>query len=76
MYEFSWSWFFIGTLVTAASAAVVVWYRPISDNLGSGASSYDRFKFWGLIGVLVGFVMMLNLHTVLLTLFFNSLFGR
>ena len=76
MYEFSWSWFFIGTLVTAASAAVVVWYRPISDAMGSGASSYDRFKFWGVIGVLVGFIVMLNVHTLLLGWFFNSLFNR
>jgi len=75
-YVFSWSWFFIGALVAAAGVALVVWYRPIADTMGSGVSSYEQFKFWGLIGTLVGLVMMLNLHTLLLTAILNAILGR
>ena len=73
-YTFSWSWFFIGILVFLASAALVVWYRPIADNFGSGVGSYDRFRMWGLIGCGIGFIMMLNLHTVILRLIFSQFF--
>ena len=70
-YEFSVGAFFLGILIVAISAVVLRWYQPIADNLSSGVSSYDRFKLAGLIGVGVGFVVMLNLHTVLLQAFVN-----
>ncbi len=73
-YTFSWGWFGIGLLVLAASVALTVWYRPIADNFGSGVASYERFRLWGLIGCGIGFIMMLNLHTLLLGWFFSMLF--
>ena len=74
-FAFSWSWFFIGILITAASAALVVWHQPIADNLGSGVSSYDRFKLAGVIGLTIGLAVMLNLHTLILTWLLGSIFG-
>ena len=65
-YEFSVGAFFLGILIVAISAVVLRWYQPIADNLSSGVSSYDRFKLAGLIGVIVGFVVMLNLHSIIL----------
>jgi hypothetical protein len=76
IYTFSWGWFFIGIIVLAASVALTVWYRVIADNFGNGVSSYDRYRLWGLIGCGLGFIVMLNLHTYLLVLFFSQLFGR
>jgi len=74
-YTFDWGAFILGILILAAGGALVVYYRPIADNFGSGAASYDRYRIWGLIGCGLGLVVMLNLHTFLLTLFFSQLFG-
>ena len=74
-YTFSWGWFFIGIIILLCSGGLTAWYRPIADNFGSGVSSYDRFRLWGLIGCGVGLVVMLNLHTLILTLIFSRIFG-
>ncbi len=75
-YEFSFASFFIGFIIVAVGAAFMIWHQVIADNLGSGVSSYDRFKFWALITVVVGFLVMLNLHVFILGNLLNSLFHR
>ena len=75
-YTFSWGWFFLGMLVTAVGAALVIWHRQIADAMGSGVVSYERYKLWGLIGVGIGLLVMLNIHTLFLSWFFSLLFGR
>ena len=75
-YNFSWGWFTIGIIITFAGVALTTWYRPIADNFGSGVSSYERFRMWGLIGCGVGILVMLNVHTLILTAIFSQLFGR
>ena len=74
-YTFSWGWFFIGILTLLAGSALTVWYRPVADNFGSGVSSYERYRMWGLIACGVGLMVMLNIHTILLTWFLGMLFG-
>jgi hypothetical protein len=74
-YTFSWGTFFVGMLILLAGAALTIWYRPIADNLGSGVSSYDRYRLVGLIGCGVGFIVMLNLHSLILGWLFGMLFG-
>jgi hypothetical protein len=74
MYEFNLGSFFIGLLILAAGVAFVKWHQQVADNFGSGVSSYDRYKLWALITCGVGLIVMVNLHTMLLTWFFNSLF--
>ena len=75
-YTFSWNWFFIGTLILIAGAALTIWYRPIADNIGGGVGSYDRYRLWGLAGIGLGLITMLNLHTLLLYGFFSMIFSR
>lgn len=75
-WNFSIGWMIIGLIITAASGAVVANYQKISDTMLSGVSSYDRVKFWGLIGVGIGLAVMANLHTLVLTLFVNTVFKR
>jgi hypothetical protein len=70
-YEFSIGSFFVGLLILAAGVAFVKWYQPIADNMGSGVASYERFKLWAFITCGVGFVVMVNLHTMLLTWIFD-----
>ncbi len=73
-YTFSWAWFGIGALIVLTGAALTIWHRQIADNLGSGVVSYERYRMWGLIGVGIGLVVMINLHTLLLSWFFSMLF--
>ena len=74
MYTFSVTWFFIGMLIVALSTAAVVFHRPLADNLAGGVASYERFKLWGLIGCGVGLLVMLNIHTLILSIIFDAIF--
>jgi hypothetical protein len=75
-YEFSIGWFFGGLLVLAAGVAFVKWHQVIADNLGGGVGSYEKYKLWAFITCGVGFLVMLNLHTFILTWIFSLIFGR
>jgi len=75
-YEFSIGSFFAGLIILAIGVAFVRWYQPIADNLGSGVASYERFKLWAFIACGLGFVVMVNLHTVLLGWLFSLFFSR
>ena len=66
----------IGLIITTLSGLVVAKYQVISDNMLSGVSSYDRVKFWGLIGVGLGLAVTANLHTFFLTILVSLLFKR
>lgn len=74
-YTFSWGTFFVGALILLLGAALIIWYRPIADNLGRGVSSYDRYRLAGIIGCVLGFIVMLNLHSLILGWFFGMFFG-
>ena len=65
---------FIGLVILIVSGAVIANYQKISDYMLSGVSSYDRVKFWGLIGVGIGLVVMANLHTLILTTLVRVIF--
>ena len=56
----------IGFLILAAGGALVVFYRPIAENMASGVNSYDRIKLVGVIAIVLGFLVMTNLHSVIL----------
>jgi hypothetical protein cdiviTM7_02192 len=73
-WNFNIGWMVLGLAILIASGAVVANYQKISDHMLSGVSSYDRVKFWGLIGVVVGLIVMANLHTLLLTALVKVLF--
>lgn len=73
-YEFSFASFFLGFIIVTVGAAFMLWHQIIADNLGSGVSSYDRFKLWALITCVVGFIVMLNLHWFILGNLLISIF--
>jgi uncharacterized membrane protein len=66
MYEFSIGAFFLGFLILLVGVAFMRWHQWVADNFGDGVSSYDRYKLWALVTCVVGFVVMVNLHTPLL----------
>ena len=65
-YEFSVGSFFFGILIVAIGVAFMRWHQVIADNLGSGVSSYDKFKLWALITCIIGFAVTINLHVFIL----------
>ena len=75
-YKFTFGSFFVGLIVLIIGAVMTVYHQKLADNLASGISSYDRFKFWGLVVCGVGFGIMLCLHTIPLGWLAESLFGR
>ena len=72
--EFSIGSFFVGLIILLIGVIFTRWHQVIADNLGSGVSSYDRFKLVGLLACLLGFIVMLNLQTLILGWFFGLLF--
>ena len=75
-WNFSFGWFITGVLILAAGTAVTVFYQKIGDNLASGVSSYNKIKLVGIIIAGIGFLVMANLHTLILSLFVNLVFKR
>ena len=75
-YEFSLGWMFGGLLVALAGGLIVIFYKQIADNLANGVSSYDRVKLFGIITTVVGLLITANLHTFILKLLVNLLFGK
>jgi len=73
-YEFSIGSFFFGILIVIIGAAFMRWHQVVADNLGSGVSSYEKFKLWALITCVVGFVVALNLHVFILGNLLQSIF--
>lgn len=66
MYEFSIGSFFVGLLILAIGVAFVRYHQWVADNFGGGVGSYERYKLWATITCLVGFIVMLNLHTTII----------
>lgn len=75
-WTFSIGWVFVGLLIAAAGAAMVVFYKPIADNIAGGINYYDKVKLFGIIGIILGLLIMANLHTAILTAFVNLVFKR
>ncbi|MCG5125826.1 hypothetical protein MBN09_02395 [Candidatus Saccharibacteria bacterium] len=75
-WNFSFSWVFIGLIIVIIGGIMVAKYQEISTNFLSGVSSYERVKFWGLIAILLGLIVMSYLHIFLLTLFVQAVFKR
>ena len=74
MYELSLGSFFVGFLILTAGVALMRWHQWVADNFGSGFSSYERYKLWAIIVCGVGFIVMINLHAVILRWLLGSFF--
>ena len=76
-WTFSVGWMMIGLLIFAAGGAIVALHQKIADSMMAGAVDYQRVKFIGLIVIAVGFVVTVNLHTLILSWLVNLIFpGR
>lgn len=75
-FEYSFGWMVGGLLIALAGGLIVIFYKQIADNLASGVSSYDKVKLFGVITVVVGLLITANLHTFLLGIIVNLMFGK
>lgn len=59
-----------------AGALIVIYYQKVAESFLNGVTDYEKTKLIGIIVVIVGLILVTNLHTVLLTAFVNLLFKR
>ena len=75
-FTFDFGWMIGGLIIAAAGGAIVFFYRQIAENLANGVSSYDHVKLFGVITIIVGLVITMNLHTFILTLLVHWITGK
>ena len=75
-WNFSIGWLILGLLIAGVGTVIIVKYQWIADNLSSGVVVYQKTKLIGLITILIGFIVMTNLHTFLLTALVKIIFKR
>ena len=71
--EYTLGTFFTGLVIFIIGALIFIFYRPISENIAHGVSSYDKIKLVGIITIGVGFLVMVGLHLVILNFLVKSL---
>ncbi|MBR3252561.1 hypothetical protein IKF84_00595 [Candidatus Saccharibacteria bacterium] len=74
-FTFDFGWMAGGIVIAAAGVAIVFFHRQIAENLANGVSSYDHVKLFGVITIVVGLLVTMNLHTFILTLIVNMIRG-
>ena len=75
-FTFDFGWMFGGLAITLIGGAIVVFYRQIADNLVNGVSSYDKVKLFGIITLVIGLLVTMNLHTFVLSLLVGVISGK
>lgn len=75
-FTFSIGWMFGGLAIALVGGLIVIFYRPISENLANGVSSYEHVKLFGVITIIVGFLIASNLMSLVLTGIVKLLFGK
>jgi hypothetical protein len=75
-WNFSFASLLIGLAITVVGGLLVILHQKISDFWLSGANSYNHVKLVGVITILVGLIIMTNLHTLILTWLVNIIFRR
>jgi hypothetical protein len=73
-YEFSFGSLLVGCIIVIVGTVFMRFHQTIANNLGSGVSSYDRYKFWALMTCLLGFLVMMNLHWFILGNLLHAIF--
>lgn len=74
-FTFSLGWVIGGVVIALVGGLIVIFYQKIADFLANGVSSYDHVKLFGIITIIVGLLIAMNLHTLILTLLVNFIRG-
>ena len=75
-FTFNFGWMIAGLVIAAAGGAIVFFYRQIAHGLVNGVSSYERVKLFGVITIIVGLAVAMNLHIIILTFIVSLLTGK
>ena len=75
-WNFNIGWFILGLMIMVGGTLGMVFHRQIADNMASGVASYDKVKLFSGIAIGLGLLIMMNLHTLILTFFVNLVFKR
>lgn len=75
-YELSMGAFIVGVIILAIGIAFVRFHQWIANSFGGGIGSYERYKLYALVICALGFIVMVNLHAMLIEWFFGMLFNR
>ena len=70
-WEFNIGWFLGGIAISIIGLLMIKFHRAIADNLFGGMSSYDKVKIAGIIAIVLGFIIMCNLHSIILYFIFH-----
>ena len=73
-WTFNVGWMMIGLLVFAGGGAIVALHQKIADSMMAGTVDYQRVKIVGLIVIGLGMILMMNLHTLMLSWLVNLIF--
>lgn len=74
-FEYSFGWMFAGIAIIAAGFIITRFYKQIADNFLYGVGSYNKVKKVGVITIIVGMLVVFNLHVLVLELIANTFFG-
>ena len=74
-YEFSFGWAFGGLAIMIAATIFLRFHQWVADNFGAGVADYEHYKLYALIAIGVGFLIMINLVPLLLSMVAHTLFG-
>jgi len=72
--QFDWMWFFIGLGVVAIGVIVLRFYHQIAD--ATRTMNYSKWQFSGVVIIIVGFFVALNLHTMIINAIVNLILSR
>ena len=76
-WTFNVGWMMIGLLIFAAGGAIVALHQKIADSMMAGVVDYQKVKLVGLIVIGLGLIIMINLHTLILSWLVSLIFpGR
>lgn len=75
-FTFSFGWMFGGIGIIIAGGLVIIFYRQIAENLANGVSSYEKVKLFGIITIVIGFLLATNLFPLVMTALVRLLFNR
>ena len=75
-YTFNLGWLFGGLAIALVGGLIVIFYKPIADNLVSGVSSYDKVKLFGVITIVFGLLMASNLLAIILSWLVGIMFQK
>ncbi len=75
-YELSTSSLVVGIIILIVGVVFVRFYQWVADNFGGGVGSYERYRLYAILTCVLGFIVMVNLHAMLLNWFFGLFFGR